>query len=299
MNNERIGFVGLGMMGLPMAKNLVEAGYTVTVFDLDAGAIEEAQGFGASPASTGAEVAAQSDIIITMVPDSPHVEAAIAGNGGIIEGIRAESVVIEMSTILPETGKRMAELLAEKGADFVDAPVTGGVAGAEAGSMSILVGGDAEAFERTLPVLSILGGDITHMGPVGAGHTTKIANQLIGVATLAGLSEAFVLAKKSGLDMQTFYAAVKNGAGRSWALETLGPKILKGDFSPGFMVKHMQKDLRLAGQLADDTGTSIPTTSLIAQLYHAVQAESPEAINQGHQALIQAIEKLSNAEARS
>ena len=299
MNNERIGFVGLGMMGLPMAKNLVEAGYTVTVFDLDAGAIEEAQGFGASPASTGAEVAAQSDIIITMVPDSPHVEAAIAGNGGIIEGIRAESVVIEMSTILPETGRRMAELLAEKGADFVDAPVTGGVAGAEAGSMSILVGGDAEAFERTLPILSILGGDITHMGPVGAGHTTKIANQLIGVATLAGLSEAFVLAKKSGLDMQTFYAAVKNGAGRSWALETLGPKILKGDFSPGFMVKHMQKDLRLAGQLADDTGTSIPTTSLIAQLYHAVQAESPEAINQGHQALIQAIEKLSNAEARS
>ena len=299
MSNERIGFVGLGMMGLPMAKNLVEAGYTVTVFDLDAGAIEEAQEFGASPASTGAEVAAQSDIIITMVPDSPHVEAAIAGNGGIIDGIRAESVVIEMSTILPETGKRMAELLAEKGADFVDAPVTGGVAGAEAGSMSILVGGDAEAFERTLPVLSILGGDITHMGPVGAGHTTKIANQLIGVATLAGLSEAFVLAKKSGLDMQTFYAAVKNGAGRSWALETLGPKILKGDFSPGFMVKHMQKDLRLAGQLADDTGTSIPTTSLIAQLYHAVQAESPEAINQGHQALIQAIEKLSNAEARS
>ena len=299
MSNERIGFVGLGMMGLPMAKNLVEAGYTVTVFDLDAGAIEEAQEFGASPASTGAEVAAQSDIIITMVPDSPHVEAAIAGNGGIIEGIRAESVVIEMSTILPETGKRMAELLAEKGADFVDAPVTGGVAGAEAGSMSILVGGDAEAFERTLPVLSILGGDITHMGPVGAGHTTKIANQLIGVATLAGLSEAFVLAKKSGLDMQTFYDAVKNGAGRSWALETLGPKILKGDFSPGFMVKHMQKDLRLAGQLADDTGTSIPTTSLIAQLYHAVQAESPEAINQGHQALIQAIEKLSNAEARS
>ncbi len=299
MNNERIGFVGLGMMGLPMAKNLVEAGYTVTVFDLDAGAIEEAQGFGASPASTGADVAAQSDIIITMVPDSPHVEAAIAGNGGIIEGIRPESVVIEMSTILPETGKRMAELLAEKGADFVDAPVTGGVAGAEAGSMSILVGGDAEAFERTLPVLSVLGGDITHMGPVGAGHTTKIANQLIGVATLAGLSEAFVLAKKSGLDMQTFYDAVKNGAGRSWALETLGPKILKGDFSPGFMVKHMQKDLRLAGQLADDTGTSIPTTSLIAQLYHAVQAESPEAINQGHQALIQAIEKLSNAEARS
>ena len=299
MNNERIGFVGLGMMGLPMAKNLVEAGYTVTVFDLDAGTIEEAQGFGASPASTGAEVAAQSDIIITMVPDSPHVEAAIAGNGGIIEGIRPESVVIEMSTILPETGKRMAELLAEKGADFVDAPVTGGVAGAEAGSMSILVGGDAEAFERTLPVLSVLGGDITHMGPVGAGHTTKIANQLIGVATLAGLSEAFVLAKKSGLDMQTFYDAVKNGAGRSWALETLGPKILKGDFSPGFMVKHMQKDLRLAGQLADDTGTSIPTTSLISQLYHAVQAESPEAINQGHQALIQAIEKLSNAEARS
>jgi 3-hydroxyisobutyrate dehydrogenase len=298
MSNDRIGFVGLGMMGLPMAKNLVEAGYTVTVFDLDGAAAEEARAFGASPAPNGAEVAKQSDIIITMVPDSPHVEAAIAGSGGIIEGIGAGAVVIDMSTISPSTGKKMAALLKEKGAGFVDAPVTGGVAGAEAGSLSILVGGDAEAFERSLPVLSVLGGDITHMGPVGSGYTTKIANQLIGVATLAGMSEAFVLAKKAGLDMQTFFDAVKNGAGRSWALETLGPKILKGDFLPGFMVKHMQKDLRLAGQLAEETGTSIPTTSLIAQLYRAVQAEGPEATSQGHQALIQVIEKLSNAEAR-
>ena len=299
MSEERIGFVGLGMMGMPMSRNLVEAGYAVTVFDLDGAAIDQALTFGASPASSGAEVAAQSDIIITMVPDSPHVEAAIAGPDGILEGVKAGSVVIDMSTISPATGKKMAALLEEKSVNFVDAPVTGGVEGAEAGTLSILVGGNAEAFERTLPVLNVLGGNVTHMGPVGSGHTTKIANQLIGVATLAGISEAFVLAKKAGLDLQLFFDAVKNGAGRSWALETLGPKILKGDFSPGFMVKHMQKDLRLAAQLAADTGTSIPTTSLIAQLYHSIQAEGPEATSQGHQALIQAIEKLSNAEARA
>ncbi|MCI0776242.1 MAG: NAD(P)-dependent oxidoreductase [Chloroflexi bacterium] len=299
MSEERIGFVGLGMMGMPMSRNLVEAGYAVTVFDLDGAAIDQALAFGASSASTGSEVAAQSGIIITMVPDSPHVEAAIAGPDGILEGVMAGSVVIDMSTISPATGKKMAALLEEKSVNFVDAPVTGGVEGAEAGTLSILVGGNAEAFERTLPVLNVLGGNVTHMGPVGSGHTTKIANQLIGVATLAGISEAFVLAKKAGLDLQLFFDAVKNGAGRSWALETLGPKILKGDFSPGFMVKHMQKDLRLAGQLADDTGTSIPTTSLIAQLYHSIQAEGPDATSQGHQALIQAIEKLSNAEARA
>jgi 2-hydroxy-3-oxopropionate reductase len=295
---ENIGFVGLGMMGLPMAQNLVEAGYGVTVFDLDSSSVAKAEAFGASSASSAAETASKSDIVITMVPDSPHVEVVIAGPDGILEGINKGSVVIDMSTIAPDTGRKMAKLLEAKGANFVDAPVTGGVEGAEAGTLAILVGGNAEAFERTLPVLNVLGGNVVHMGPVGSGHTTKIANQLIGVATVAGMSEAFVLAKKAGLDMQLFYDAVKNGAGRSWALESLGPKILKGDFSPGFMVKHMQKDLRLAGDLAAETGTSIPTTSLIAQLYRAVQADGPEATNQGHQALIQAIEKLSNDEAR-
>ena len=296
---EKIGFVGLGMMGLPMAQNLVDAGYRVTVFDLDDSSVAKAEGFGASSATSAADTASKSDIVITMVPDSPQVEEVIAGPDGILEGISAGSVVIDMSTIAPETGRKMAKLLEAKDVNFVDAPVTGGVDGAEAGSLAILVGGNAEAFERALPVLNVLGGNVVHMGPVGSGHTTKIANQLIGVATLAGMSEAFVLAKKAGLDMQLFYDAVKNGAGRSWALDTLGPKILKGDFSPGFMVKHMQKDLRLAGDLAAETGTSIPTTSLIAQLYRSVQADGPEATSQGHQALIQAIEKLSNDEART
>ena len=233
-----------------------------------------------------------------MVPDSEHVEAVIAGANGILEGLKPGSVVVDMSTIDPEMGKKMAKLIEAKGSNFIDAPVTGGVGGAEAGTLSILVGGNAEVFERALPVLNVLGGDVSHMGPVGSGHTTKIANQLIGVATLAGISEAFVLAKKSGLDMQTFFDAVKNGAGRSWALETLGPKILDGDFAPGFMVKHMQKDLRLAGQLAADTGTALPTSTLIAQLYRSVQADGPDAVNQGHQALVQAIEKMSNEKAR-
>ena len=298
MSNEKIGFVGLGMMGLPMARNLVEDGYSVNVFDLNEATVNAAKEFGASSSDSAADTASLSDIVITMVPDSEHVEAVIAGANGILEGLKPGSVVVDMSTIDPETGKKMAKLIEAKGSNFIDAPVTGGVGGAEAGTLSILVGGNAEVFERALPVLNVLGGDVSHMGPVGSGHTTKIANQLIGVATLAGISEAFVLAKKSGLDMQTFFDAVKNGAGRSWALETLGPKILDGDFAPGFMVKHMQKDLRLAGQLAADTGTALPTSTLIAQLYRSVQADGPDAVNQGHQALVQAIEKMSNEKAR-
>jgi 3-hydroxyisobutyrate dehydrogenase len=298
MSNENIGFVGLGMMGLPMARNLVEDGYSVNVFDLNEATVNAAKEFGASSSDSAADTASLSDIVITMVPDSEHVEAVIAGPDGILEGLKPGSVVVDMSTIDPEMGKKMANLIEAKGSNFVDAPVTGGVGGAEAGTLSILVGGNAEVFERALPVLNVLGGDVSHMGPVGSGHTTKIANQLIGVATLAGISEAFVLAKKSGLDMQAFFDAVKNGAGRSWALETLGPKILDGDFAPGFMVKHMQKDLRLAGQLAADTGTALPTSTLIAQLYRSVQADGPDAVNQGHQALVQAIEKMSNEKAR-
>ena len=298
MSNEKIGFVGLGMMGLPMARNLVEDGYSVNVFDLNEATVNAAKEFGASSSDSAADTASLSDIVITMVPDSEHVEAVIAGPNGILEGLKPGSVVVDMSTIDPEMGKKMANLIEAKGSNFVDAPVTGGVGGAEAGTLSILVGGNAEVFERALPVLNVLGGDVSHMGPVGSGHTTKIANQLIGVATLAGISEAFVLAKKSGLDMQAFFDAVKNGAGRSWALETLGPKILDGDFAPGFMVKHMQKDLRLAGQLAADTGTALPTSTLIAQLYRSVQADGPDAVNQGHQALVQAIEKMSNEKAR-
>jgi 3-hydroxyisobutyrate dehydrogenase len=281
-----------------MARNLVEDGYSVNVFDLNEATVNSAKEFGASSSDSAADTASLSDIVITMVPDSEHVEAVIAGANGILEGLKPGSVVVDMSTIDPEMGKKMAKLIEAKGSNFIDAPVTGGVGGAEAGTLSILVGGNAEVFERALPVLNVLGGDVSHMGPVGSGHTTKIANQLIGVATLAGISEAFVLAKKSGLDMQTFFDAVKNGAGRSWALETLGPKILDGDFAPGFMVKHMQKDLRLAGQLAADTGTALPTSTLIAQLYRSVQADGPDAVNQGHQALVQAIEKMSNEKAR-
>ena len=298
MSSEHIGFVGLGMMGLPMAKNLVKAGYGVTVFDLNPSTVADAQKFGSDSAESATEVASVSDIVITMVPDSQHVEAVIAGGNGILVGLKPGSIVIDMSTIDPEVGKKMAALVEEKGSNFVDAPVTGGVMGAEAGTLSILVGGNAAAFERSLPVLNVLGGNVAHMGPVGSGHTTKIANQIIGAAALAGVSEAFVLAKKAGLDMQAFYEAVKDGAGRSWALETLGPKILDGDFDPGFMVKHMQKDLRLADQLAAKTGTAIPTSALIAQLYRSVEVSEPDADSQGHQALVQAIEMLSNEQAR-
>lgn len=299
MRKEKIGFVGLGMMGLPMSRNLVEDGYSVNVFDLDTETVAKAVEFGATAKYSAAEVASDSDIVITMVPDSPHVEAAIIGQGGIIEGVRSGSVVIDMSTISPETGKKMANALKEKDVEFIDAPVTGGVIGAEAGSLSILVGGNAGAFERALPVLNVLGGNVVHLGPTGSGHTAKIANQILGATALIGIAEALVLAKKSGLDLEAFLQAASKGAGQSWHLDTLGPKILAGDFDPGFMVKHIQKDLRLAEETGAQTGTALPATNLVAQMYRALQAEGPDAQSQGHQALVQVIEKLSNAQARS
>ena len=163
MSKERIGFIGLGMMGLPMARNLIEGGYQVTVFDLDEESMSKAQKSGASTSVSASETASKSDIVITMVPDSQHVEAAITGPAGIIEGVKKGSVVIDMRTIDPEIGKKMAGLLEGKGVNFIDAPVTGGVGGAEAGTLSILVGGNAEIFERTQPVLYVLGGDVSHM----------------------------------------------------------------------------------------------------------------------------------------
>ena len=298
-DKDRIGFVGLGIMGRPMAGHLVDAGYETTVYDLLPDAVEQLVSKGANAGSSPADVASRSDITITMVPDSQHVEAAIAGPCGIIEGATPGSVVIDMSTISPMAGQQLAGRLKEQDVDMLDAPVTGGETGAINGSLSILVGGDADVFERSLPVLQILGGAVTHMGPGGMGHTAKLANQVLGIGCTIGICEGLVLASKAGLDLEKFLSAALNGASTSWHLEYLGPRILSGDFAPGFMVKHMQKDLRLAQEVGAEIASPLPMVALVSNLYRSLQAQGDEATSQGHHALIQVIEEMAGERARA
>ena len=294
---EKIGFVGLGIMGQPMSGHLLAAGYEVFVYDLRRESMEIAAEHGAVPCSSPAEVASLSDIIITMLPDSPDVEAAIAGDGGILNGVQHGSVVIDMSTIDPATGQRMAELLRETGADMLDAPVTGGAIGAQNASLSIFVGGDAATFARCRPVLDVLGGSVMYMGAGGMGHTAKLANQILGATAMRGIAEAFVLAKRAGLDLNAFYDATIQGSGDSWHLRTLGPRIISGDFAPGFMAKNMRKDMRLAAQVATELDSPVPVTAIIGQLYGALLAAGLG--DEGHHALIKVIEQMAASEARA
>ncbi len=295
--NERIGFVGLGIMGQPMSGHLMAAGYEVSVYDLRRESIEIAAEHGATPCASPAEVASLSDVTITMVPDSPDVEAAIAGEGGVLDGVQRGSVVIDMSTIDPSTGQRLGERLAEQGVYLLDAPVTGGSVGAQNATLSIFVGGDREAFDRCLPVLEVMGGSVMYMGGPGMGHTAKLANQILGATAMAGVAEAFVLAKKAGLDLEAFCQAATQGAGDSWHLRTLGPKIIAGEFEPGFMAKHMRKDMRLAAQAAIDLDSPVPVTGIIGQLYGALSASGLG--EEGHHALIKVIEQMAQARARN
>lgn len=293
---ERIGFIGMGLMGVPMGKNLADAGYPLTVWNRTPGRAKILLDAGAAEGTSPSDVASRSDIIITMVSDSEDVAAVIAGPNGIIEGVESGAVVIDMSTISPKTSIALAEQLKAKGVQLLDAPVTGGVAGAQAGTLSILVGGEKSAFDRALPVFEKMGANITHVGPSGAGHTAKLANQILAAGCMAGISEALVFAKKAGLDLDTWFKAVENGAGASWHLSNMAPKIIDGDFSAGYMVKHHQKDLRLIQETAGENAVAVPMTALVAQLYRAVQAEGGEEM--GHQALVRAIERLAGIEAR-
>ena len=295
--NEKIGFVGLGIMGQPMCGHLLAAGYEVSVYDLRRESMEVAAEHGATPCASPAEVASLSDIVITMVPDSQDVEAAIAGEGGILSGIQRGAVVIDMSTIDPATGQKMAGLLEDAGASMLDAPVTGGMVGAQNATLSIFVGGDEDVYRRCQPILDVLGGSVMYMGTGGMGHTAKLANQILGATQLVGVAEAFVLAKKAGLDLAAFCEAATQGAGDSWHLRTLGPKIIAGDFDPGFMAKHMRKDMRLAAQTAIALDSPAPLTAIIGQLYGALMAAGIG--DEGHHAIVKVIEQMADAEARA
>jgi len=293
---DRIGFIGLGIMGRPMARNLLKAGYPLTVWNRSQPSIEELVRDGASPGSSPEDVAHRSDVVITIVTDSPDVEKVALGPKGIIEGGAAALVHIDMSTISPAVTRRIASRLAEKGIEMLDAPVSGGDTGAQAGTLSIMVGGKEEVFQRCRPVFEVLGRTIVHCGPNGAGQTVKLCNQIAVALNNLAMCEALVFAAKAGVDTRRMLEAVGAGAASSWALLNLAPRILARDFRPGFKVAHQQKDLRLALETAEQEAIPLPGTGLVHQLFAAVEAEGLGA--EGTQALVKALEKLAGTEVR-
>jgi len=293
---DRIGLIGLGIMGRPMARNLLSAAYPLTVWNRSQPRIDELVRDGASPGSSPEDVAHQSDVIITMITDSPDVEKVALGPKGIIEGGQPGLVHIDMSTISPAVTRRIASRLAEKGIEMLDAPVSGGDTGAQAGTLSIMVGGKEEVFQRCRPIFEVLGRTIVHCGPNGAGQTVKLCNQIVAALNNLAMCEALVFATKAGVDTRRMLEAVGAGAASSWALLNLAPRILARDFRPGFKVAHQQKDLRLALETAEQQAIPLPGTSLVHQLFAAVEAEGLGA--EGTQALVKALEKLAGAEVR-
>jgi 3-hydroxyisobutyrate dehydrogenase len=293
---DRVGFIGLGIMGRPMARNLMKAGFPLTVWNRSRPGIDELVKEGAAEGSDPADVARRSDVVITIVGDSPDVEEVALGTGGIIEGAHAGLVHVDMTTMSPEVTRRIAERLGEKGVEMLDAPVSGGQQGAIDAALSIMVGGRKETLERCRPVLEAMGRKIVHCGPSGAGQTVKLCNQIAVAMTNLGMCEALVFAARSGIDPRVMIEAVSAGAGTSWQLQNLAPRIVERDFRPGFKVAHQRKDLRLALEAAEKLAAPLPGAALVQQMFAALEAEGLG--EEGTQALVKALEKLADVEVK-
>lgn len=286
----KVAFVGLGIMGKPMAKNLLKAGHQVTAYNRSEGPRAEIAAAGATIAATPREGAAGVEVIITNVTDSPDVEAVTLGPEGVIHGTSAGTLLIDMSTISPAVTRRIGAALAERGVAMLDAPVSGGDQGAIAGTLAIMVGGAAADVARARPLFEALGSRIVHCGPLGAGQTVKLCNQVAIGGALLGVCEALVLARQSGVDPATMIEAISAGAAGSWQLSNLGPKMVARDYAPGFKVDLMRKDLRLALENAGEQSAALPGLALVSQLFAAVAAAGGGA--RGTQALATVLEKL-------
>jgi len=273
-----------------MGRNLLRAGHEVSVVGRSRTRVDALVAEGARAVASPAELAPQVEVVVTALPDGPDVEQVVVGPAGLLEGAAPGLVVVDTSTIAPATARCLAERCAARGVAFLDAPVSGGERGAIDGTLSIMVGGDETALERVQPVLAAIGRRVTYMGASGQGQMTKLVNQVIAATTLAAVAEGLTLATHAGLEPEAVLAAVGSGAASSWQLEHLGPKIQRGDFAPGFMVRLQQKDLRLALAAAREVGVALPTTGLVHQLFAAVEAAGGGAL--GTQALATVLERL-------
>ena len=296
MTSERptVGFIGLGIMGLPMTENLLKAGFPVVAWNRSSGRIDEAVALGAQAGASPADVAARADVTIVCVTATADVEAVVLGPQGAIEGVRPGTVLIDMSSISPDVTRDIAAQLKAKSVDMIDAPVSGGQWGAINGTLSIMAGGDAAVLERVRPIFEAMGQKITHCGPVGAGQTVKVCNQIVVAVNQLAVAEGLMFCQKSGVDPAVMLEAIGGGAAGSWQLNTLGPRIATRDFAPGFKVSLQQKDLRIALDAAERIGAPLAGVSLVHQLYSVI--EDREGGDLGTQALVHTLEWMTGVE---
>jgi len=293
---SKIGFIGLGIMGKPMAKNLIKAGFPLVVHNRSRSKVNELVKEGAAAANTPREVASSSDIIITMLPNSPDVELVALGANGILEGAKAGQLFIDMSTINPIVSQKIAKEFSAKSVAMVDAPVSGGEKGAIDATLSIMAGGEAKDFERALPVFNALGKTVTHMGSIGSGGFTKLANQIIVAINLTAIGEALVFGAKAGVDPQKMIRALAGGLAGSKCLDQKSEKILSGDFAPGFKIDLHSKDLNLIQDAARSVGVPIPTAAFVEQLFAALRVRGRGGMD--HSGVITFFEDLAGVQVR-
>jgi len=287
---EQIGFIGLGIMGQGMARNLLRAGFDLVVWNRTPSKMDALVSEGASAAGSPAELARACDIVITCVSDTPDVEAVVLGENGVIHGLREGSLLIDMSTISPKVTREIAARLAEREVHMLDAPVSGGSEGAARGTLSIMVGGEADQVSRAMPILEAMGKTITHVGGHGAGQTVKLVNQILVVVNMLAVGEGLLFAQAGGLDLQKTLDAVTQGAAGSWMLSNRGPQVIARDWRPGFTIDLQQKDLRLVLEAADENGVPLLGTALVFQLYRTLQQAGLG--SEGNHALVKALERL-------
>ncbi len=293
----KIGFIGLGIMGKPMSKNLLKAGYQLVVNDNKAEAVAELVAAGATAAANAKEVAQQADVIITMLPNSPHVKAAVLGENGVIEGAKAGAVVIDMSSIAPLASREICEELAKKGIEMLDAPVSGGEPKAIDGTLSVMVGGKKAVFDQYFDVMKAMAGSVVYTGDIGAGNVTKLANQVIVALNIAAMSEALVLATKAGVDPELVYQAIRGGLAGSTVLDAKAPMVLNRNFKPGFRIELHIKDLANALDTSHGVGAHLPLTAAVMEMMQNLKADGFAA--EDHSALARYYEKVANAEVKS
>jgi 2-hydroxy-3-oxopropionate reductase len=293
----KIGFIGLGIMGKPMAKNLIAAGHALTVFDINPDPVRELVGLGAEAGSSPGDVASKTGLIITMLPNSPQVKEVALGKDGVIHGAKSGDILVDMSSIAPLAAQDVAAKLAEKGIEMIDAPVSGGEPKAVEGTLAIMAGGKQAVFDKVKDVLLQMGASAVLCGDIGAGNTVKLANQIIVALNIAAMSEAFVMAAKAGVDPQAVFSAIRGGLAGSTVLNAKAPMVLAGNYKPGFRIELHIKDLQNALDTAHDLGVPVPLTSQIMEIMQALRVDGKQ--KDDHGGVIQFYEKLAGVKVRA
>jgi 2-hydroxy-3-oxopropionate reductase len=293
---KKIGFVGLGIMGKPMAKNLLKAGYPLTVYDVRPEPVQELVEAGAKKGSSSADVAAKNEVVITMLPNSPHVREAVLGKNGVLDGAKEGLILIDMSSIAPLVSIEVSKKAAEKGVKMLDAPVSGGEPKAIEGTLAIMVGGPQDVFDEVKAILEVMGASVTLVGEIGSGNITKLANQIIVALNIAAMSEAMLLATKAGVDPEKVYNAIRGGLAGSTVLDAKVPLALQGNFKPGFRIELHIKDLTNALETAHELDVPIPLSSQVLEYMHALKVDGHG--GDDHGGLIQFYERLAGIQVR-